>query len=86
MTASPLWQWWGEWHCPIAAIQWDAGRLLQVGVHVEWRWWLRTNSGVHYGPYIDFHLPLLCVSIGRNPIYSGEWELLKSYSRGGFRG
>lgn len=59
---------------------------INFGLHGEWRWWLRTNSGVRYGPYLDVHLPWLVLSVGRNPIYAGEVDLLKSYARGGLNG
>lgn len=67
-------------------MQWDLWCFLSFGVHVEVRWWMHTNSGIPYGPYADIHLPCLIVSVGRNPIYSGEFELLTSYSRGGVSG
>lgn len=70
-----------EWHGAWWAVQWHPS--ISVGFHLEPRWTLRTNSGIPYGPYLDLHLPCLTVSIGRNPIYAGELDLLKSYSRGG---
>lgn len=65
------------------AVQWGSDRLLELGVHIEWRWWLRTNDGTRYGPYVDLHLPGAVLSVGINPIYAGETHLKASYSRGG---
>lgn len=58
---------------------------LNLGVHVELRRRV-TAAGVHYGPYIDLHLPFCVISAGRNPIYAGEIDLIRSYSRGGLDG
>lgn len=66
------------------AVQWQPA--ISAGFHLEPRWWLRTNSGVCYGPYLDLHLGPLVLSVGRNPIYAGEVDLLKSYARGGLNG
>jgi hypothetical protein len=71
---------WGHWW----ALQWGRDRL-GVGVHVELR--RRTGSDAEpYGPYVDLHLPGFVFSIGRNPIYAGELDLIRSFSRGGLRG
>lgn len=64
------------------AAQWQPG--ISLGVHVELRTRV-TNSGVRFGPYIDVHVGPLVLSIGRNPIYAGEVDLLQSYSRGGLK-
>jgi hypothetical protein len=72
---------WGRWW----AIQ-AAGSIgpVNLGIHGELR--VRsTNAGTRYGPYLDVHLPFCVVSVGRNPIYAGEIDLLQSYSRGGLR-
>jgi hypothetical protein len=45
-----------------------------------------TNGGVRYGPYVDLHVGPVIASVGRNPIYAGEIDLLQSYSRGGLNG
>lgn len=55
---------------------------VNFGAHVELRA-RATNAGVRYGPYLDVHLPFAVVSVGRNPIYAGELDLLRSYARGG---
>lgn len=64
------------------ACQWDVSRLFALGVHLEPRV-RRTNDGTRFGPYLDVHLPCVVASVGRNPIYAGEVDLLRSYSRGG---
>jgi hypothetical protein len=70
---------WGAWW----AVQTAASiGPFSLGVHVELRA-RHTNAGVRYGPYLDLHLPFCVVSVGRNPIYAGEVDLLQSYSRGG---
>ena len=56
---------------------------FSVGVHIEFRR-RRTNSGIPFGPYFDLHLPpSFILSIGVNPIYAGDMDLIASYSRGG---
>jgi hypothetical protein len=64
--------WWG--------IQRNQG--LSFGVHIELRKRV-TNSGVPFGPYVDFHFVQWVFSVGRNPIYAGADDLQKTYSRGG---
>lgn len=65
------------------AVQWALDRPFAVGVHLEPRTLTNSTQGVRFGPYVDVHLPFLILSVGRNPIYSGEVELLVGYSRGG---
>lgn len=62
------------------AVQWQPG--ISLGVHLEPRCRV-TNAGVRYGPYVDVHAGPLVLSVGRNPIYAGEIDLLRSFSRGG---
>jgi hypothetical protein len=70
---------WGSWW----AIQTNSG--LSLGIHLEPRSHM-CSSGTRYGPYVDFHILCFVVSVGRNPIYAGEFHLLRSYSRGGLSG
>lgn len=64
----------------------QAGReRIEIGLHLELRRRV-TNAGVSFGPYIDIHLPFVCVSVGRNPIFAGELDLRASTSRGGLNG
>lgn len=69
---------WGSWW----AIQWDPARAFELGIHLDPRR-RRTNEGIPYGPYLDIHLPGVTISVGRNPIYAGELDLVRSLSRGG---
>jgi hypothetical protein len=62
------------------AFQMHAG--LSLGVHLELRA-LRTNAGTRFGPYIDLHVGPFVFSLGVNPIYAGESDLIQSFSRGG---
>ena len=70
---------WGGWW----AFQRSGG--LSLGVHLELRR-RRTNSGVRFGPYLDVHVAAWTASLGVNPIYAGELDLLASTSRGGLSG
>jgi hypothetical protein len=67
---------WGSWW----AIQSTPG--LSFGVHIDIRCRLAIND-VRYGPYIDLHVFRWIVSLGVNPIYSGEIDLLQSWAHGG---
>lgn len=67
------------------AVQWGWDRVSSLGIHVEFRARV-TNEGVRYGPYLDLHVPGAVISVGVNPIYAGELDLIQSYSRGGLRG
>jgi hypothetical protein len=58
------------------AFQWYFKGWVSLGVHVDFRCRLNQRSQVRYGPYIDLHLLCVIVSIGRNPAYSGELEML----------
>jgi hypothetical protein len=44
---------------------------------------VRSRDGQAYGPYVDFHVGFVILSVGRNPVYSGEYDLVNSPSRGG---
>lgn len=59
---------------------------VNLGVHADFRSRVRARDGMRYGPYLDVHLPFCVVSLGRNPAYAGELDLLASFSRGGLRG
>lgn len=76
---------WGMNYGPWWAIQWNLSRTISLGIHIDFSSH-KTGSGIIYGPYMDLHLPCLILSVGRNPIYSGEIELLSGYSRGGLNG
>lgn len=59
---------------------------VNLGVHLETRARRRSSDGMRYGPYLDVHLPFCIASVGVNPIYSGELDLLASCGRGGLNG
>lgn len=74
----PRWKlWWG----PFWALLWHRDWTLSLGVHVEPR---HRKRGIppHYGPYVDFHLPMLCVSLGWNPVYCSSLESQRNYAKG----
>ncbi len=73
---------WGIRYGAWWAIQWRLDGCLSLGVHVEPI--SRPHSVVgRFGPYLDLHLLVLTVSVGRNPAYSGDLERALSISRGG---
>jgi hypothetical protein len=57
-------------------LQWAFDGWLSFGVHFDFRH--RRRSGFSYGPYIDFHLGVLIVSLGWQPVYAGEIDLKTS--------
>lgn len=57
-----------------------------LGFHLDTHCRRTGRDKIRYGPYLDLHLPFTVVSVGVNPAYSGEIEMLASYSRGGVRG
>jgi hypothetical protein len=71
--AGPWYLAWGSWWSVVFALD----RTFSFGVHVEPR---RLHNR---GPYVDVHLPALCVSLGRWPVYQGSLESQRAYARGG---
>lgn len=59
---------------------------VNFGIHVDFRRRRTGREGLRYGPYADLHLPFCILSLGVNPAYSGELDLLVSSSRGGIDG
>jgi hypothetical protein len=81
-TAGLWWLAWGKWW----SIVFYSGRAINLGVHVEpWRRERGVANGgpQFYGPYLDLHLPFVCVSFGHWPIYAGNLEAQRNYARGG---
>lgn len=76
------WLAWGKWW----SVVFYSGRPLSLGIHIEY-WRRERGTGLggprYYGPYIDFHLPWVCLSVGRWPIYAGHVEAQRNYARGG---
>ena len=70
----------GSWHRHYGnwwMIQWAIDGWLSFGVHIDFRH--RNPSGQHsYGPYIDFHLGVLILSLGWRPVYAGDIDLRNS--------
>jgi len=64
-------------------IQWCFDWWFSLGIHVDFRTRVRSTDLKKYGPYIDFHLGFIIISIGRNPVYSGELDLIAPGGRGG---
>lgn len=65
------------------ALQWCADGWLSLGLHVDPRTRRHARTGLVYGPYLDLHLLIVIVSLGRRPQLSGELERSVSVSRGG---
>lgn len=75
---------WHAHHGRWWAVQWCFDGWFSLGVHVDIKSRKTAVSGTRYGPYVDFHLGPLIVSLGVNPIYSTDVESL-TY-RGGYSG
>lgn len=54
---------------------------LSFGVHIDLM--RRHQQDVGYGPYIDFHLGMIILSLGRNPKYSSAYHRVANFARGG---
>ena len=64
------------------AVQWVLDGWFSLGIHIDFRH-RRADSGRTYGPYLDLHLGVVVLSLGWQPIYSGDLERALSVSRGG---
>lgn len=73
---------WGCRYGRFWAVQWVIGPWVSLGVHLDLSHHV-DGRGRHFGPYIDLHLVCVTVSLGYNPIYSGDLERALSISRGG---
>jgi len=69
---------WGPWW----SVYWSFDHTFSLGVHIEPRKRPRGCEPFSYGPYIDIHLPMLCVSLGNNPVYAGSLDAQRQFSRG----
>jgi hypothetical protein len=58
-------------------LQWELDGWLSLGIHLDFRHRHR-GDGLAYGPYVDFHLGFVIVSLGLNPVYAGEIDLRTS--------
>lgn len=66
-------------------VQWAVDGWVSLGVHVDFRRRVNAVNGERFGPYVDLHLGVLILSVGVNPLYSGELDSTVSVSRGGER-
>ncbi len=64
-------------------LEWALDSWVSVGVHIDFRSRLTGRTKQRYGPYVDLHLGVVIVSLGVNPVYSGEYDLLAGPGRGG---
>jgi len=64
-------------------VQWSLDGWVSLGVHVDFRTRRNSTCGEKYGPYVDLHLGCFIVSLGRNPVRSGEIDLKANCGRGG---
>ena len=76
---------WYQHYGPWWMIQWAVDGWCSLGIHIDFRTRTSSTTGLKYGPYIDLHLLFFIVSLGRNPVHSGEIDLHNSVSRGGMR-
>lgn len=67
----------GRWWC----VQWRLDGCVSFGIHLDPI--ARLSELGPYGPYLDLHLLVLTVSVGRNPAFAGDLERALSISRGG---
>ena len=73
---------WYERHGNWWMIQWCSGGWFSLGFHIEFRT-RAVQTGQKFGPYVDLHIGLFIISVGRNPYYSSAWEGIISAGRGG---
>lgn len=57
-------------------VQWSLDGTLSLGVHVDPL--TRHGDAGLYGPYVDFHLGPVVVSVGRHPDRAGDYARLAS--------
>lgn len=72
---------WHLWHGNWWMVQASLAGWFSLGIHIEPR--RRTSPNGGYGPYVDLHLGVVILSLGRNPVWSGDLEAGVSVSRGG---
>jgi hypothetical protein len=63
----------GDWWM----VQWELDGWISLGIHIDFRHH-RGINGHTYGPYVDLHLGVLILSLGRHPVYAGELDLKTS--------
>lgn len=74
-----------KWRCRYGSwwmVQVVVDGWFSLGIHLDFKH--RHNAfGGSYGPYIDFHLGVVILSLGWHPYLSSDLETCASYSRGG---
>ncbi len=74
---------WGPWW----AVFWSFDHTFSLGVHIDPRYRPRAphapGEPSSYGPYVDIHLPMLCISFGNNPVYVSPPDARRPYAKGG---
>jgi len=63
--------------------QWQWTGWISFGIHIDLRTRINAIRNEKYGPYVDFHFGCFILSIGRNPVRSGEIDLTSNCGRGG---
>ena len=58
-------------------VQWAYDGWISFGIHIDFRRRKR-GDGFTYGPYVDIHFLFWILSLGNNPVYAGEIELVTS--------
>lgn len=75
---------WHIYYGPWWMVQWSLDGWFSLGIHVDFKT-RHMAHGLKYGPYVDLHIGCAILSIGRNPVYSGDLERAISVSRGGIK-
>lgn len=57
-----------------------------LGIHIDPRVTGRTEQGKPFGPYLDLHVWMFILSLGRNPVYTHGDTYRGTASRGGVLG
>lgn len=66
---------WGVRYGTWWMVQWSFDRTLSLGVHADPL--ARDGPGGKYGPYLDLHLLVGAVSIGRHPARANNHSLMR---------
>ncbi len=73
------WMFYGKWWM----LQFCLDGWFSLGFHVDPRFRRTGKTGERYGPYVDLHLGCFIVSLGVNPVLSGDLEATLGLGRGG---
>lgn len=64
-------------------VQWCFDWWFSLGIHIDLKRRIANHTDIAFGPYVDFHLGFVIVSLGYNPVLSGTLATKTSVSRGG---